>query len=114
MSRKIVGPPIAALVVGVAIAAAPSLAQASGHDRWSTPVGERFAAAVLTCEERSVTAPALRSCVGNLVPPNTSQAEILDLWRIFNSCLGLMPNNVDDAMYPESYYEDLVNDCLGL
>lgn len=114
MSHRIVRRGIAALAVGLAVTAVPATAYASDRDRWSTPTGQRFAAAVLSCEERSVIAPELRACVGALVPPDGRQAEVMDLWRIFMSCLSLMPANVGDAMYPPSYYEDLVNDCLGL
>lgn len=106
---------VAAVAVGLAVAAVPGVAQASTTDqRWSTANGQRFAAAVVRCEERNTTAPALRSCVGDLVPPNPAQPEIMDLWRIFMDCLWLMPNNVMDQMYPPNYYEDLVNACLGL
>jgi hypothetical protein len=106
---------VAAIAVGLALAAVPGVALASTtHQRWSTANGQRFAAAVVQCEDRATTAPALRSCVDDLIPPNPAQAEIMDLWRIFMDCLWLRPSNMKDQMYPPDYYEDLVNDCLGL
>src|SRR4051812_12361455 len=43
---------------------------------WATPVGQRFAADVDTCE--------------GLAIPDPAQAEIMDLSSIFMSCLSLM------------------------
>ena len=105
------------LTLGVAPGVAGAAgAQTSGADRWTSPAGERFGAAVLTCEDRTARGSLgdLRDCVRDLVIPDPTQAEIMDLWSIFMYCLSFMSEDGPDAMYPTYVYEERVNKCLGL
>jgi hypothetical protein len=103
---------LGALALGLSLAAAiPNAAMAS------TPrIDDQFAAAVLTCEDRTARGSLgdLRDCVRGLAVPDPTDAEIMDLWSIFMYCLSFMSEDGLDAMYPSSHYEDKVNDCLGL
>jgi hypothetical protein len=106
-----------ALTFGVA----PNTAFASGPeardaDRWTSPAGMKFAAALAVCEDRTARGSLgdLRDCVRDLAAPDPKQAEIMDLWSIFMYCLSFMSEDGPDAMYPTSVYEDRVNECLGL
>jgi hypothetical protein len=114
--RHLVAPMVVAgLGLGV-LPGTPAGAATRGSDPWATAAGARFAAAVTTCEDRTARGSLgdLRDCVRDLVPPDPTQAEIMDLWSIFMHCLSYMSEAGPDAMYPTSVYEDKVNDCLGL
>jgi hypothetical protein len=110
------------LAVGLAIAALPATAAsaggtaASGADRWASPAGQQFAAAVYRCEDETArgTLHDLQACVGGLVGPDPTQAAIFDLWSIFRNCLSIMMDAGPDAPYPTPVYEERVNQCLGL
>jgi hypothetical protein len=109
------------LAAGLAIAALPGTAAAGGTtargaDRWASPAGQSFAAAVYRCEDETArgTLHDLRACVGGLVVPEPTQAAIMDLWSIFMYCLSFMMDSGPDAPYPSTEYEDRVNECLGL
>jgi len=88
----------------------------SASARWASPAGQRFAAAVYRCESETArgTLHDLRGCVGGLVVPDPTQAEIMDLWSIFMYCLSFMMDSGPDAPYPSTEYEARVNECLGL
>jgi len=103
---------LASVALGLSLAVAIPNAAVAGERR----TAERFAAAVVTCEDRNARATVgeLRTCVRGLAIPESTEAEIMDLWSIFMYCLGFMSESGLDAMYPPDYYEDLVNDCLGL
>jgi len=111
--RHLVAPMV---VASLALGASPAGAATRESDRWATAAGERFAAAVMTCEDRTARGSLgdLRDCVRDLVPPDPVQTEFMDLWRIFMHCLSYMSDAGPDAMYPTEVYEDKVNDCLGL
>jgi hypothetical protein len=112
---------VALVATCLAVAALPATATASGTtatgaDRWTTPAGQSFASAVYRCEDETArgTLNDLRACVGGLVGPDPTQAEIMDLWSIFMYCLWFMMDAGPDAPYPTYVYEERVNDCLGL